>query len=50
MYLIDVPNLKEINHGKVIFVWFKNSSKQCKEEEKCEKKWAMFGSVYLFHH
>ena len=28
----------------------KSLQKRCKEEEKCEENWAIFGSVYLVHH
>ena len=57
MYLIDVPNLKEIDPWEgyfyVVQKFFKSSAKKIEEEkgeEKCEENWAIFTSAYLVHH
>ena len=36
--------------GRLFLGGSKILQKQCKEEEKCEENWAIFGSVYLVHH
>ena len=42
MYLISVPNLKEIHPWLKVIVL-----NQCEEEEKCEEKWVIFRNAYL---
>ena len=57
MYLISIPNLKEIHIGeKVVLLWLKVIVlNQCKEvqyvvEEKYEENWVIFRNTYLINY
>ena len=50
MYLIDVPNLKEIELREGYFYVVQKFFKSGVKKKKCEENWAIFESVYHIHY